>query len=205
MKTLIRITLLAFACFANLRAQEYSKNGAFKTKDGFLIYQNDGNESYTLNLKGDVNITYFPIFSWPNKSFHLTKNSKKEFGTNESAIFTNYLTREHEYLENEVIKKKILVTHRQISYKSTNLNFWYFPMPKFDDFKNAGITKPVLKTYHLDFVHSQTIYGLSFGSISGNDADAEKTLLGLFESMRFYDNGIDLDKLKEQIKNGKEL
>lgn len=195
MKGFISVILL-FVCITTIFAQEYSKQGGIKTKDGILLYYNDGSESYTLELKGEIELKQYPLIILNSKAFQLNKGAKSIFGNTEDSILTNYQNWEHEYLEHEVFKIKLPIKQKRFWHHNHLVDFWYFSLPK-----NNLSKVPVLKTYYLNFVHSKTVYGLTYSSILGDDIEAQNLLTGLLDSLRFYNNPIDIKTIREQIMN----
>lgn len=196
MKSLIGLILLLFVSNANIFAQEYSKQGGIKTKNGILLYNNDGSESYTLELKGEIELKQYPLIILNSKAFQLNKGAKITFGNTDDSILTNYQNWEHKYLEHDVFKTKLPIKQKRFKHQNIIVDFWYFSLPK----NNLGKT-PVLKTYYLNFVQSETVYGFSYSSILGDDNEAKNFLTGLLDSLRFYDKPIDIKSIREQIMN----
>jgi hypothetical protein len=189
MKKLILIAILIITTF-KFHAQEFAKQGAIKTPKGILIYFNNDAESYTLNLEGKIDIKQYPLIMIDSKAFQLNKGPKKTFGNDTQTILTNYQNWEQDYLEKEVFKQKIIVTQKTFSKNNILFDFWHIRMPK-----SRRTTFPVVKTYYLDFVHNETVYGLTYSSMLGDDEEAKKFLLGIYESMHFYDQSLEIKKL----------
>ena len=197
-KKIYFIFFLALMGIPLLSAQNFDKSGAIKTKDGFLLYLNNDKESYTINLKGEINL--YPeneIIEINGNFFSINHIPKSKFGILEDEILTNFQNWEHEYLESDIFKIKIPIKNKRPKIGSQHFNFWYFEIPK-----DPTIFKPASKTFYLDFIHGQTIYSFKHSSFKGNEKEAYDFLLGIFESMHFYVKGIDIAKLRERILKG---
>lgn len=181
-------------------AQNLDKKGAIKTKTGFLIYFNDENNSYTLNLSGDVDLANFPLVKYNNDYFQLITYPKSKFGVTQEMALTNYYKWEHDYQEDEIFKQKIKVERYISSQDNLKLQHWNFELPK-----DSKIKQPVLKTCYLDFVQGEKLFSFSFSSMDGDVKKANSILNGLFNSMQFYDKPIDINKLREQVMNGENI
>lgn len=200
MKKLLFILLFFGYNCTLVDAQNLDKKGAIKTKTGFLLYFNDENNSYTLNLSGDVDLANFPLVKYNNDYFQLITYPKNKFGVTQEMALTNYYNWEHDYQEDEIFKQKIKVERYLSSQDNLKLQYWNFALPK-----DPMIYQPVLKTCYLDFVHGEKLYSFSFSSMDGDVKKANNILNGLFKSLQFYDNPIDIMKLREQVMNEKNL
>jgi|GEM_PF-2660650 hypothetical protein len=199
MKNLFLLSLLLFN-ICQLKGQQFDKQGAIKTKDGIMLYVNNGAESYTIKLKGKIELKNYPFIELNGNIFQLITYPKHKFGQSNEQILNAYFQWEHGYHEAELFKQKLRFTRKQIQYQNKRLQYWDFTPPK-----GPSIKLPVLKTCYLDFVHGETLYSFSFSSMDGNEKKAINLLTSLFESTTFYDKGIDIVKLQEEIINAKNV
>ena len=177
--------------------QEPDYKGGIKTHDGVLLYFNKDKDTYTIDLKGEIDLNRYPIVKVNGNLFELKNGPKKMFGKSEDEILINFQIWEHKYLEDELFKQSIKFKQKRLKIKNKLLNFWFFEMPK-----NRTIDKPVLRTFYLDFIQGQRAYSFSYPSLSGNEKEAMIFLLGLYNSMHFYSKSIDINHLRRQIVKG---
>lgn len=200
MKKLLFILLFFGYNYTLVDAQNLDKKGAIKTIDGFVIYVNNEAESFTIELKGNVELKNYPIIELNGNILQLITYPKSKFGHKTEQILTNYFLWEHRYHENELFKQKLQYTKKKIYHRNNQFQYWDFTNPI-----DPKIKIPVVKTCYLDYVHGETLFSFSFSSMDGNEKNAINILLGLFESTRFYDRGIDIGKLREEIINEKNI
>ncbi len=177
--------------------QEPDYKGGIKTHDGVLLYFNKDKDTYTIDLKGEIDLNRFPIVKVNANFFELKNGPKSMFGKSEDEILINFQIWEHKYLEDELFKQKIIFKQKRLKIKNKVLNFWFYEMPK-----NQIIDKPVQRTFYLDFIQGQRVYGFSYPSFSGNEREGKDFLIGLFNSMHFYNKSIDINHLRRQIVKG---
>ncbi|QQS27609.1 MAG: hypothetical protein IPM47_12010 [Sphingobacteriales bacterium] len=182
----------------NTSAQS-DKKGIVKTANGFLFYFNNGINSHTLELEGEVDFRNFPSLKENGVWFEFHRALKEDFGSEEKSILSNYMNWEAEYLKQE-LNLTIVPISELLIQNNIPINIWKYKSP----FTNLpdDIVTPIKATYFLDFVQNDLIYRFSYASISGSDTQAKEILLRLFNKIRFYKNGIDLEKLQQNIQKG---
>jgi hypothetical protein len=173
--------------------------GAIKTKSGFLLYSNLGINSHTLNLEGNIDLSKFPFIKQNNIWFQFYTTDKDDFGKDSKSILSSYMNWELDYLQKEM-NAQLKFNNEFMTKNGKETNFWKFINP---EKKNERIYIQVKATYFLDFIHKGLLYRLSYASTNGNDSEAKTILLKIFDNFRFYDKNIDLDKLQQNILQGK--
>lgn len=194
MKKVLTILLLSIS-FIGYSQQN---NGAIKTNTGLLLYFNLGPNSHTLNLQGEIDISKFPFIKQDSNWIQFVTNNKTEFEENSKSILENYMIWEFDYLQKQ-FGQKLTLKNEPIELNSLTANFWYYKNPVISGDK---IPNPVKSTYFLDFTRKDLIFRFSYASISGDNLEAKIILKSIAESMKFYGNGIDLEKLQKNIVNG---
>lgn len=184
-----------------ISSQGYSQpnNGAIKTKDGYLLYFNDGQNSHTLNLIGDVDISNFPYIIKDSEWFQFYIANKSDFEMSSGSTLENYMWWELDYFE-EQLGQELQFERKACVIGDLSANFWHFnhPAVSIEDMATA-----VKATYFLDAVHERLIYRFSYASISGDDTQAFQVLSEIARNLNFYENGIDLEKLQQRVMEGK--
>ena len=184
-----------------ISSQGYSQpnNGAIKTKDGFLLYFNDGQNSHTLDLIGDIYISNFPYIRKDSEWFQFYIANKSDFEMSSGSTLENYMWWELDYFE-EQLGQELQFERKAFVIGDLPANFWHFnhPAVSIQDMATA-----VKATYFLDAVHEGLIYRFSYASISGDDEQAFQVLSEIARNLNFYENGIDLEKLQYNIILGK--
>ena len=200
MKKLILLAILFLVSVLSMNAQEHPKKGAIKTFDGFLLYDNNEKESYTIELRGEVNLEHSPYIQINGNMFQFLTYEKSFFSSSNTNSLTNFINWEHQYLEKDVFKKKMPIQLDYLKHQQIDMVFWYFKMPI-----NPEIKNPVLKTYYLNFIHNQTLFSLTNSSVTGNDKEAKAFLLGIYSKIKFYDQAINVEDLRKEIINKKDV
>ena len=200
MKKLNLLALLFLASVWTMNAQEHPKKGAIKTFDGFLLYDNNDKESYTIELRGDVKLEHSPYIQINGNMFQFLTYEKSYFSSPNSNYLTNFINWEHQYIEKDVFKMKMPIQPDYFKHQDIDMVFWYFNMPVKPEIKN-----PVLKTYYLNFIHNQSLYSLTNSSITGNDKEAKAFLLGIYSKIKFYNKAINVEDLRKGILNKRDI
>lgn len=187
--------------FLGMFSHGYSQpnNGAIKTQDGFLLYLNDGQNSHTLNLTGDVDISNFPYIRKDSEWFQFYIANKSEFETSSGSTLENYMRWELDYFE-EQFGQELQFESKACLIRDLPANFWHFNHPAFLIQDRATAVK---NTYFLDAVHEGLIYRFSYASVSGDDTQAFQVLSEIARNLNFYEKGIDIEKLQSNIMSGK--
>lgn len=193
MKKILAILLMSIS-FIGYAQQN---NGAIKTKNGLLLYFNLKQNSHTLNLKGEIDVSKFPFIKQDSIWFQFLTNNKVDFEKNSKSILENYMIWEFDYLQKQ-FGEKLVLKNEPIELNDLTANYWYFKNPKISD---AKIHSAIKSTYFLDFTKKDLIYRFSYASISGDDLEAKAILKSIAENLKFYENGIDIKKLQMSIIN----
>lgn len=182
----------------NIVYAQDSKRGAIKTQNGMLIYYNHGQNSYTLNLIGETDLSKFPFVKINDEWFQFNEGAASDFGSDSSMILNNFMNWELDYLKDE-FKIEIKAKSNFIDHNKIRLNFWQYDPPLVDSNKNVTPTKT---TYFIDFVHNNFVHRFTYSSTSGDELKAKLFLLKLIDGLHFYNIGIDLKKLQGAINIG---
>src|SRR5690554_99289 len=193
MKKVLTILLISIS-FIGYTQQD---NGAIKTKNGLLIYFNLGQNSHTLNLKGDIDVSKYPFIKQDSIWFQFATNNKSQLEKKPKSIFENYMMWEFDYFQKQY-DQKLMLKNESIEINSLTGNFWYFQNPVLSDDR---ISSPVKATYFLDITKNELIFRFSYASISGDNLEAKSILTSLAKSLKFYDREIDLKQLQLNIIN----
>ena len=171
--------------------------GGIKTSNGFLLYANDGINSYTLNLEDEFNIDNFPMFIQNGNLYQFIVNDKKDFGTENKASLIKFMNWEFDHFKKQ-LSGVSLEKNKFTNNDNKLFNHWKVTLPQLE-----GLKKAFKATYFLDFVHQDYIYRISYSSLTGNDSEAEKLLDNMYKQIKFYNGTIDLQKLRNKIIEGK--
>jgi len=170
--------------------------GGIKTTNGFLLYANDGVNSYTLNLEDEFNIDNFPMFIQNGNLYQFVVNDKNDFGSENKESLIQFMNWEFEHFKKQL--NGISLEKNNFTNNDNKLfNHWKITLPQLD-----GIKKAFKATYFLDFVHQDYIYRISYSSLTGNDKEAKILLDKMYNQIRFYNGTLDLNKLRSNVLNG---
>jgi hypothetical protein len=194
-KTLLILLSIGFSIF-NICAQDNSF-GALKTKEGVIIYSNDKANSYTLDLQGVVDFSKYPLVRIDGKWFEMSQNLKDEFGDQTEEILKNYMKWELDYLKDQ-FKNPLATKSDFITHKNFQVNFWQYTNP----IQVSKSQIQVIASYFVDFCHNDLVYRFSYPSISGDEKEAKEFLLKLVDNLLFYNDDIDINRLRQSIVNG---
>jgi hypothetical protein len=171
------------------------KEGAIKTKDGVLIYYNYQNP-FTIHLKGDVDLSN-QTMNINGNLFDFTHGSSEQFGKTEEEILINYMNWEQNYLE-DVLEKPVKTESDLINNNGILVNLWNYTNPVLIDDKKFN-----KKAFYADFYKNGFIYRFSFMAFNGTKVEANKILTEYINEVHFYNAQINLNKLQDAIRNGK--
>jgi hypothetical protein len=188
---IVYLTTIVFA--------QTDKQGAIKTHDGFIIYFSHDKNSYTLNLKGSVNLSNHPFIKLDDKWFEMNTNYKAEFGNETDNVLINYMNWELDHLKTQ-FKKEIKSKNKFVTQSKILVNFWQYDLPILPKVKDVT---PVKTIFFADFSHNDLVYRFSYASTSGSEIEAKQFLLSLVDNIRFYKSSINLARLQNEIFQGK--
>lgn len=193
------ILLLAFALLPCLSAVSQPDEGAMRTGTGLLLYLNAGPDSHTFHLEGEVDLSSFPLIQANGHRFQFHRAPAADFGDDAEAALMNYMFYEVDFLKQSVSDS---IRPQSSLYTSNGIlmNFWKYDNPATALPPEAAT--PVKMTCFLDFVRNGLLYRLVYASASGDDAEAVGILMDLFNRFRFYESGIDLEKLQQAVVSG---
>lgn len=182
--------------FINSEGKCEEKIGALKTQDGILIYFNEEGNYHTLAIKGDVDISNFPLIKQNDTWFQLVSYLKSEFEGYGKDALTNFMDWEQNHIKKE-FGNNIQFENTLVQHHQRNLNLWNHEIPQ-----QKEVKRTVKKVFHADFVDRTNIYRLIYSSESGNEQEANNLLKSLVDQLTFYNNKIDLSRLRHAISNG---
>ena len=175
------------------------KEGGLKTKDGVLFFLNDGKNSYTFNLEGDVDVSSLPLITLDGVMFQFETESRERYGRNDREALSLYMLLEKTYAE-EMHDAELKISNFPFDHDNKWMNSWKMDIPKIT-IEEAYI--PIKVRYFLDIALDDIFLRLIYNSISGDDEEALEILLGLMEYFDFYDDGIDVEVLHKNVMEGK--
>lgn len=193
MKYFTYLITLFLLTFNQVQAQDIE--GAIKTKDGFLLYFNY-EHPFTIELKGDVNLSKYPLLTIDGNLFEFVIGYSNEFGNEEKNILLNYMKWESDYIS-EFRKMSIVASNKFINIDNRLINLWSYVNPVFINEKETND-----KQFFADIYNDERVYRLSAVMFKGSDKEAENFLLDAIVSIRFYKDKIDVQKLSNAIMKG---
>lgn len=193
------LLILAFALLPCLPAASQADEGAMRTATGLLLYLNAGPDSHTFHLEGKVDLSYFPIIQANGHWFQFHRAPAADFGDDPEAALMNYMFYEVDFLK-QSLSESIKPQSSLYTSNGILMNFWKYDMPEIASPLEEGT--PIKMTCFLDFVRNGLLYRLVYSSASGDDAEAVGILMDLFNRFRFYESGIDLEKLQQAVVSG---
>lgn len=192
------LLLLFITCSSTLFSQE-NNFGAMKTKNGTLLYYNT-ESPFTIDIDGNVNLEQFPLIQVDDKGFQFIQNT---IGKNSKELKINleeYMKWEIKHL-NEQLPEKVEVKSEFIELENQTLNFWYFKNPIIKDVPK-DIT-PYKMTFYLDWKVGDFMFRLVLPSFNEDITGTKQFLLNINNHFKYYSKKIDLDKLFDNISEGK--
>src|SRR5690554_2884422 len=160
MKYFTYLITLFLLTFNQVQAQDIE--GAIKTKDGFLLYFNY-EHPFTIELKGDVNLSKYPLLTIDGNLFEFVIGYSNEFGNEEKNILLNYMKWESDYLS-EAHNKSMSTTNKFINIDNRLINLWSYVNPIFVDDKKIND-----KQFFADIYNDERVYRLSAVMFHGTD------------------------------------
>lgn len=199
MKSLL-YTLLLFFTASSVFAQP--DEGVIVVKNGYLLYHNLGDNSYTLELDKSVKVDGLPrwiITDTATMQFDIV--AKKHFGSGDKNILIQYRDWEVDYL-NEMFNTRLKMESNFLTIDGDEALIWSVVTP-LDLIDLEDASEPVLKTFYLQRIHKDIIYRFMFSSTTGDNQEAEKILLDINKNLRFYNAGLNFPLLQNNILSGK--
>lgn len=193
-----KLCIIIFLIISHI-AYSQQDNGAIRTKTGLLLYFNLAQNSHTLNLESDIDISNFPLIKQNFIWFQFMTVGKNYFETNSLSPLENYMKWEFNYMENQ-LSQKLTLTSKRIKINNLTGNFWYFNNI---EISNEQIHTQVKATYFLDLLYNELIYRFTYASTTGDNTKAFEILSRIAKNLNFYNTNIDLEKLQTNIIAGK--
>ncbi len=199
MKYLFIVIFCAMLCSA-ASAQDYRQDeGALRTSNGYLLYNILQNNSFTLELDGNVDLSSYPVVKHNDRNFEFEKASAAEFGKTEPEMLKRFMEAEKSLMADKLHSTSESKTEI-ISLLNRRVNFWHYAHPHTEEPGKA--TGRILKTYFMDFVNGDLIFRLSYPSATGNESEAKQYLQSILNNFRFYKSQLDFDKLSKSVESG---
>lgn len=194
MKKILTIFFLSIS----LMGYAQQNNGAIKTKSGFLLYFNLDQNSHTLDLEGEIDLSNFPFINQNSTWFQFLTNNKSTFENDSKSILENYMIWEFDYIQKQ-FGRELILKNTSIELNGLTANFWHYQNPMMS---NDKISNPIKSTYFLDFTKNDLMYRFIYASTTGDNSEANTILTSIAKNLRFYDNDIDLKRLQLNISKG---
>ena len=183
--------------FSKVNAQEFDREGAIVTKEGYLLYYNYENP-FTINLIGDVDFVKYPTINIDGNLLEINDIISEPFGETEEEILSNVMKWEINYLE-DTFKQTLQSKNRLTQHNGRVINLWNFSNPALlSDFTDQYNQK----AFYSDFYFREHVYRLAFMAFKGTEEEAKKILLQYTDNIHFYNEQIDINKLREAVMNG---
>lgn len=199
MKSLLYTLLLIFTA-SSVFAQP--DEGVIVVKNGYLLYHNLGENSYTLELDKSVKVDRLPEWIITNTAtLQFDIVAKKNFGTEDKTILLQYRDWESDYL-NEMFGTTLKMESNFLRIDGDDALLWSVMTPV-DLLELEDTVVPVLKTFYLQRIHKDIIFRFMFPSTTGDNQEAEKILLDINKNLRFYNAGLNFPLLQNNIMSGK--
>ena len=194
MKNILTVFLLIISTFSFAQPEE----GAIRTENGILLFRNFDKDSYTLYLEDDTTIDYFPLFTQNGKTFQFRIEEINNMNFNINNLLLDYMKWESDYLI-ESMKGLTFNFNEKKNVLNRETNFWKLTFPKI---KNEEISNPVIAMYFLDFSTESKLFRLVYSSTKNDDNEARNILYDHYKNLKIYPDGIDFEKLIENVKKG---
>lgn len=192
------ILMLIFLSSSTLFCQE-NKIGAMKTKKGTLLYFNS-ESPLTIDLDGKVKLDQYPFIEVDDKGFQFIQNTIQKNSKELKQNLEEYMEWELIHI-NDRLPEKAKATSEFIVQENETVNFWYFKNPVLKD-EQKDIT-PYKMTFFLDWNIGNFMYRLVYPSFKEDTTEAKQFLLNLKIHFKYYSKEINLEKLYNNIEEGK--
>lgn len=174
------------------------QEGAIKTSQGFLLFYSDDKNSYTLDLRGDIDLFNPPLIRQNDTWFGLDRAVKSEGEQNDQAVLSRLMAERLAGYEH-AFGQQLTSQSEATKVRGKVANFWQIKMPQL---RQRESIQRVKTTYFFDFVHQDLVIRLSYPSKSGKDMEARQLFLTLLDAFTFYTDDIDLNRLQQSIQMG---
>jgi hypothetical protein len=192
------VLMLIFSSASTLFCQE-NKIGAMKTKKGTLLYFNS-ESPLTIDLDGKVKLDQYPFIEVEDKGFQFIQNTIQKNSKEMKQNLEEYMEWELMHI-NDRLPEKAMATSEFIVQENETVNFWYFKNPVLKD-APKDIT-PYKMTFFLDWNIGNFMYRLVYPSFKEDTTEAKQFLLNLKNHFKYYSKEINLEKLYNNIEEGK--
>jgi len=194
MKALLIIFISIF--INSISIAQDNNEGAIKLKDGTLIYQNNKNP-FTITLIGDIDLSNYPIIGINGNLFEYSYGVSTKFGKTEKEILINFMKWEVDYL-NKTTTKPIKSETSFMTENNLLINLWNFTNPALVNDEQFN-----KRAFYADFYHKGYVYRFCFMAFKGTKEEANNTLINYINKVNFYDEPINITKLQDAIRQGK--
>lgn len=198
MNRTLLVLLLILSYSSTLFCQE-NKIGAMKTKKGTLLYFNS-ESPFTIDLEGNVNLDQYPHIVIDDKGFQFIQNTIEKNSKELKQNLEDYMKWELEYI-NKQLPEKANISSEFIVLQNETVNFWYFKNPVLKD-APKDIT-PYKMSFYLDWKIGDFMYRLVFPSFGEDITEAKQFLINLKKHFVYYSKEINLEKLYDNVSEGK--
>ncbi len=185
-KIIFNLIVLGTLMIKPVNAQD--KEGAIKTKEGYILYFNYENP-FTLNLIGIIDLSNYPSININGNLLDFNYGVSDYFKKEDNNILINYMNWEKGYLS-EAHKKSIETFNKFIMINKIQVNLWYYINPALINDNNWN-----KKQFYADFNKDKRVYRLSLMLFKGSDREAEEFLINIIKSFKFCNEKIDIFKL----------
>ena len=184
-KIIFNLIVLGTLMIKPVNAQD--KEGAIKTKEGYILYFNYENP-FTLNLIGIIDLSNYPSININGNLLDFNYGVSDYFKKEDNNILINYMNWEKGYLS-EAHKKSIETFNKFIMINKIQVNLWYYINPALINDNNWN-----KKQFYADFNKDKRVYRLSLMLFKGSDREAEEFLINIIKSFKFCNEKIDIFK-----------
>lgn len=188
--------------------------GGVEIDKGHMFYFNAGENSYTLELEGDVSVSFIPKIKVDDQVFFFRRNMIPEDQSTDE-IFEFFRNKELDNLSKLVEDgEEIYSTENSFTEENgTYSRFWEYEFPPTKNGRSSLWEQlTVYESYNieegdtvyiLDVIHDNLFFRIALPDKKGKAVEAQKFLKKIADGFRFYKNGIDPIKLAKNVSRGK--
>lgn len=186
--------------YINSNGKCEKENGVLKTKTGVMLYINQKDNYFTLNLHGEADLSKFPLVKLDGKYFQFKTFEITDSTKTNDELLNDFMNWEIEYFQNS-FKSNIETKNEVISINGKDFNFWNFKNPVI---KLKKTHTRVINTFFIDFIIKDCLYRFVYASSTGDEIEAKTYITTLINNMHHYNSHIILEKLQNSIINGED-
>lgn len=183
----------------------YSQSAAIKTKNGLLFVQNGVDKPFYLQIVGKSVVpqkSSRPTFNVDGQILQIVHATFDQVGIDpawdDDVSLQKHMVWESEYLGAEIFGKKLKVESEKVTVGTRKALFWGFTRPALNDEFEADYFLTTIVGRHVVAVQTPHRRGAP-------KASAKEFLTSFFATLKVADSEIDIMKLAERIKQGKDL